>query len=128
MLDTRRESSGRLSYRSFRSGLVIQLREWLFTGFEWKWIEEPYCDPAQAIGEMVNTTNGAGTDKFADVETFIRVIKRDAKACSYVLARVGTAPVGKTGKSRPSAANVHHLTLGKHPIKILGEPDGPVIP
>jgi hypothetical protein len=77
---------------------------------------------------MVNTTDGAGTDEFANVETFIRIIKRDAKTRSYVLARVGAALVGKTSKGRPSAANVDHLTLGKHPIKVLGEPDGPVIP
>ena len=117
-----------LSCRGFRDSLVIQPSEGLFAGFERKRVGELYRDPPQTIGEMVNTTDGAGTDKFADIETFIRVIKRDANTCSYVLARVGTAPVGKTGKGRPSAANVHHLTLGKHPIKILGEPDGPLIP
>ena len=117
-----------LSYRGFGDSLVIQPSERLFAGFERKRIGELYCDPPQAIRKMVNPTDGAGTDEFVNVEPLIRVIERDAKSRSYVLARIGAAPVCKTRKGRPSAANVHHLTLGKHPIKVLGEPDGPLIP
>jgi hypothetical protein len=106
-----RESSGRLSYRSFRSGLVTQLQEWLLTGFEWEWIEELYCDSPQAVGELVNAADGASADEFVNIEFFIGIIKWDAKTRSYVLAYAGAAPVRITGEGRPSAANVHHLTL-----------------
>ncbi len=111
MLDTRRESGGRLSYRSFRRGLIIQLSERLFAGFEWKWVGELYCDSTQAVGERVNPADGAGTDELTNVEPFIRVIERHAEARGYALARAGAALVCKTSKCRPSAANIHHLTL-----------------
>jgi len=100
----------------------------LFAGFERQRFRKPYRDSAQAAMQVVHPADGTCADEIAYVEAVIRLVLRHTKAGGYVLAWLGAVPVGETGESGTSAANVHHLALREYSGKILGEPDGPVIP
>ena len=99
----------------------------LLAGFEGQGGKKLHRDTADTVGELVNAADGTASDKVAHIETVIRLIIRNTEAGGDVLAWIGAAPVVETGKGRPCAADVDHLTLGEDTVKILGEPDRPVV-
>lgn len=51
----------------------------------------------------------------------------NAETRRYLLTRIWTLLITMARERRPSARNIHHLTLQKSSVKVLGEPDRPVI-
>jgi hypothetical protein len=62
------------------------------------------------------------------LKRFIRPKTRDTEPGRYRLPRLRTITIRVIRKCRSTARNIHHLTLQQCLIKILGEPDGPMIP
>lgn len=51
----------------------------------------------------------------------------NAETRRYLLTRIWTLLITIARERRPSARNIHHLTLQKYFAKVLGKPDRPVI-
>jgi hypothetical protein len=66
-------------------------------------------------------------DETLHIKGFIRTQVRDTKTGRYMLPKARTVLIGVARKRRRPAGNVNHLTLVKCFVKILGEPDGPLI-
>ena len=65
--------------------------------------------------------------KICHIEAVIRAEAWYTEAGGYMLTGTGTIIVGVAGKRRRLAGNINHLTLPQRFIKVLCEPDGPMI-
>ena len=84
-------------------------------------------DPAYKAVDVLNPADIAPPREVGHIERIIGTISRHAETGGNMLPRLGTAILCITGKRRPLAANINHLSLRESMVDILGEPDGPII-
>jgi len=83
----------------------------LLAGLKGQWLGKLNSDPAYKAVDVIDPADVAQTREVHHIERAIGAISRHAEMGGYILAVIGTTIVCITGKRRPFAANVNHLSL-----------------
>ncbi len=110
-----------------KSGTRVGIGLGLFAGFERQRFCELNRDTADKVIDIIDPADRACAGETCHIERFIGPEARNAKASGQTLAGIWAVLVGAAAKSCPCTADVNHLSLEKHFVKVLGEPDGPII-
>jgi hypothetical protein len=99
----------------------------LFARPEWQRLGKLYRHFPEKPVDLIDSADPAAAGKTGHIEAVCIAETGDAEPCCYCSAWIRTFLVRVTGKGGAMAGNINHLTLRKHIIEILGEPDGPLI-
>jgi len=99
----------------------------LFAGSERQRFSELNRHTAQELVYIIDSADVSAASEIRHIEAIIWAQTRNAETGGYMKAGTRTTIVRIAGKRRTPAGDVNHLPLGKCFVKILGEPDRPLI-